>query len=103
MADTFNLESGDIPLGAGDPATGWAALDAFAESLELADDDWVVTFQSRVGRQEWLRPYTDETVEQLRSDDVELLKFAFRWLRFALFGEPTMKTREGASEPRRKA
>lgn len=36
-----------------------------AKSLELADDDWVVTFQSRVGRQEWLRPYTDETVEQL--------------------------------------
>lgn len=39
-----------------------------AESLELADDDWVVTFQSRVGRQEWLRPYTDETVEQLGKD-----------------------------------
>jgi ferrochelatase len=36
-----------------------------AESLELADDEWVITFQSRVGRQEWLRPYTDETVEEL--------------------------------------
>ena len=39
-----------------------------AESLELADDDYVVTFQSRVGRQEWLRPYTDETVEELGKD-----------------------------------
>ena len=36
-----------------------------AESLELGADDYVVTFQSRVGRQEWLRPYTDETVEEL--------------------------------------
>jgi len=29
-------------------------------------------------------------VEQLRTDDEALLAFAFRWLRFALFGEPTM-------------
>ena len=36
-----------------------------AESLELTDDEWVLTFQSRVGRQEWLRPYTDETVRKL--------------------------------------
>ena len=36
-----------------------------AEALEIADDDWIVTFQSRVGRAEWLRPYTDETIEQL--------------------------------------
>jgi Fe-S-cluster containining protein len=32
-------------------------------------------------------------VERLRSDDVALLTFAFRWLRFALFGEPTMSVR----------
>ena len=36
-----------------------------AEALEIANDDWVVCFQSRVGRAEWLRPYTDETIEQL--------------------------------------
>lgn len=34
-----------------------------ASALELADDDWFVSFQSRVGREEWLRPYTDETFE----------------------------------------
>ena len=28
-------------------------------------------------------------------------RFAFRWLRFALFGEPTMKVRGGAPSPRR--
>lgn len=34
-----------------------------ANALELGDDDWFVSFQSRVGREEWLRPYTDETLE----------------------------------------
>jgi Fe-S-cluster containining protein len=35
-------------------------------------------------------------VEQLRQDDEALLRFAFRWLRFALFGEQTLTVREGA-------
>lgn len=34
-----------------------------AEALELDEDDWFVSFQSRVGREEWLQPYTDETLE----------------------------------------
>ena len=36
-----------------------------AEALELDEDDWLISFQSRVGRAEWLRPYTDETIEKL--------------------------------------
>jgi ferrochelatase len=36
-----------------------------AESLDLADDDWQVSFQSRLGRAEWLKPYTAETVTAL--------------------------------------
>ena len=32
----------------------------------------------------------DATVEALRTDDKALLRFGFRWLRFALFGEPTV-------------
>jgi ferrochelatase len=36
-----------------------------AEALELGDDEWTMSFQSRVGREEWLRPYTDETVRSL--------------------------------------
>jgi len=32
-----------------------------------------------------------EVVEAIREDDYELMKFAFRWLRFALGFEPTMK------------
>lgn len=34
-----------------------------AEALELDDAEWQVSFQSRVGRAEWLRPYTDQTLE----------------------------------------
>ena len=30
-------------------------------------------------------------VEAMRGDDEELLRFAFLWLRFSLFGEPTMR------------
>lgn len=35
-----------------------------AGALDLEDGDWQIAFQSRVGRQEWLRPYTDETLRQ---------------------------------------
>jgi ferrochelatase len=31
-----------------------------SERLKLADGEWSVSFQSQVGRAEWLRPYTDE-------------------------------------------
>jgi Fe-S-cluster containining protein len=33
-------------------------------------------------------------MQRLMEDDEALLQFAFRWLRFALFAEPTMKIRE---------
>jgi hypothetical protein len=35
----------------------------------------------------------DALVERLRTDDEALLLFGFRWLRFALFGEPTLRRR----------
>jgi ferrochelatase len=35
-----------------------------AEALGLVDEEWGLGFQSRVGREEWLRPYTDETLKQ---------------------------------------
>ena len=37
-----------------------------AEKLQLNEKEWTVSFQSRVGREQWLSPYTDKT----------LLKFA---------------------------
>ncbi len=33
--------------------------------LGLADDDWVLTYQSRVGREPWLQPYTDVVLKKL--------------------------------------
>ncbi|MGI9233798.1 MAG: ferrochelatase [Woeseiaceae bacterium] len=44
-----------------------------AEALELGDDEWVLSFQSRVGREEWLRPYTDETIEKLAKQGLSRL------------------------------
>jgi ferrochelatase len=41
-----------------------------AERLQLAPGEWVISFQSRLGRQEWLRPYTDQTLQQLARDGV---------------------------------
>ena len=35
-----------------------------AEALQLNKDEWSVSFQSRVGREEWLRPYTDELLQR---------------------------------------
>jgi ferrochelatase len=39
-----------------------------AESLGLSDGDYVVTFQSRFGRAEWLQPYTAPTLRKLAAD-----------------------------------
>lgn len=44
-----------------------------ATALQLGDDEWTLSFQSRVGRAEWLRPYTDETVARLGENGTERL------------------------------
>ena len=36
-----------------------------AEELQLSDSAWQVVFQSRFGREAWLQPYCDETLQQL--------------------------------------
>ena len=42
----------------------------------------------------------DALVAKLRTDDEALMRFAFRWLRFALFAEPTLKLREATPQTR---
>ncbi|MDB5755233.1 MAG: ferrochelatase [Massilia sp.] len=42
-----------------------------AAKLRLAPEQYVVTFQSRFGKAEWLQPYTAPTVKQLARDGVE--------------------------------
>ena len=41
-----------------------------AAKLKLAPEQYVVTFQSRFGKAEWLQPYTAPTVQQLARDGV---------------------------------
>ena len=47
-----------------------------AEALGLEANDWTLSFQSRVGREEWLRPYTDETVAALGKQGIRSLDVA---------------------------
>jgi ferrochelatase len=42
-----------------------------AESLGLAKDEYVVAFQSRFGKAEWLQPYTDATLKSLPAGGVK--------------------------------
>ncbi|MDK4738132.1 ferrochelatase [Rhizobium sp. CNPSo 3464] len=38
------------------------------EKLGLSEDQFMLTFQSRFGPEEWLQPYTDKTVERLAKE-----------------------------------
>ncbi len=40
------------------------------ERLGLADDSWELSFQSRLGRAEWLKPYTDKTLERMAGEGI---------------------------------
>lgn len=42
-----------------------------AQKLGLADDEIMTVFQSRFGRQEWVRPYTDEILKALPNQGVK--------------------------------
>jgi ferrochelatase len=42
-----------------------------AEALDLKPDEWILTFQSRFGKAEWLQPYTQPTLEQMGRDGTE--------------------------------
>ncbi len=42
-----------------------------AEKLGLDKDQYMTTFQSRFGREEWLNPYTDETMKALPQQGVK--------------------------------
>lgn len=44
-----------------------------ADALGLAKDQWSVSFQSRVGVETWIKPYTDEELKALPSRGVEKL------------------------------
>ena len=43
---------------------------ALARFLQLKDDDYIVTFQSRFGPAKWLEPYTEPTLQRLAGEGV---------------------------------
>ncbi|MEM1144198.1 MAG: ferrochelatase [Pseudomonadota bacterium] len=45
-----------------------------AENLGLGEDEYLSTFQSRFGREEWLKPYTDETLKSLGSSGTKSIQ-----------------------------
>ncbi|MEM7157319.1 MAG: ferrochelatase [Myxococcota bacterium] len=51
----------------------FATARALAAQLELSDADYSVTFQSRLGRTPWIKPYTDEVLIELANKGVERL------------------------------
>ncbi|WP_372965119.1 ferrochelatase [Marinobacter sp.] len=44
-----------------------------AERLGLGTDEYMTTFQSRFGREEWLKPYTDHTLKALPGQGVKTI------------------------------
>ncbi|QVL29868.1 ferrochelatase [Telmatocola sphagniphila] len=44
---------------------------ALVKKLNLTRDKWTQTYQSLFGREEWLRPYTDDTLEKLAKKGVK--------------------------------
>lgn len=42
-----------------------------AEKLALKPDQWACCFQSRFGREEWVKPYTDKTLTQWGADGIK--------------------------------
>lgn len=51
----------------------YATARALASALGLADGSWTVTFQSRLGRTPWIRPYTDIVIPELAQRGVKNL------------------------------
>lgn len=54
----------------GDPYADQCAHTArrLAQALELSGNDWQLVFQSRFGRAQWLKPYTEDTLVQLAGE-----------------------------------
>lgn len=50
------------------------SIAAIAQQAGLVDGEWLLTFQSRVGREPWLQPYTDQVLEQLPKQGVQHLQ-----------------------------
>ena len=81
VAQTIQLEADELLLfsfhgipkryvTAGDPYYSHCkkTAKAIADQLGLDDHEWTVAFQSRFGPEEWLTPYTDQTLQALAAN-----------------------------------
>ncbi|MGJ8515664.1 ferrochelatase [Carnimonas bestiolae] len=73
-----------------------------AKALELDDSEWTMTFQSRFGREEWLQPYTDVTLEEWgkeqRYETLDIMSPAFAADCLETLEELAIQNREGYEE-----
>jgi len=49
-------------------------VEKFIATAGLPEDKYMLTFQSRLGRNPWLQPYTDKSLEQLAKDGHKRVK-----------------------------
>jgi ferrochelatase len=54
----------------------YATSRALAQELALSSEDYLTTFQSRLGRIPWIKPYTDVIIKKLAKDGVKHLVIA---------------------------
>ncbi len=45
--------------------------EALADALGISQSDYVISFQSRLGKQEWIKPYTDDVLKEMVADGVK--------------------------------
>ena len=57
----------------GDPYADRCRITArlLAEALNLKEHEWAISFQSRFGKQEWVKPYTDQLLQQWGEQKVQ--------------------------------
>ena len=49
-------------------------VEKFVAAMQIPKDKYMITFQSRLGREPWLQPYTDKSLEQLAVDGHKRVK-----------------------------
>jgi len=47
------------------------SIESIVAALGLEKDEWLLTYQSRVGREPWLQPYTDISLQELAESGVK--------------------------------
>ena len=62
----------EINIQKGDPYLKQAqrTSELLAQALNLKNSEWRLTFQSRVGAQKWLTPYTDQVLKNLPKENI---------------------------------